>query len=82
MASGNRIAPEKRRAYLKELIREKGFIRVIEAHNGLSAIIANNVYINNGDCIEEFDAIWESSLTESAAKGYPDANVIENFKKK
>ncbi|MFX1495671.1 MAG: isocitrate lyase/phosphoenolpyruvate mutase family protein, partial [Promethearchaeota archaeon] len=26
--------------------------------------------------IYEFDAIWESSLTESAAKGYPDANVI------
>ena len=65
MPSVSRIAPEKRRAFLKKLINEKGFIRVIEAHNGLSAIIANNIHIENGDKIEEFDAIWESSLTDS-----------------
>ncbi|MFX1267859.1 MAG: phosphoenolpyruvate mutase [Promethearchaeota archaeon] len=76
MALLNRIAPEKRRGTLKKILHEKNFVRVIEAHNGLSAIIANNIKINEGDEIYEFDAIWESSLTESAAKGYPDANVI------
>ncbi|MFX1361178.1 MAG: phosphoenolpyruvate mutase [Promethearchaeota archaeon] len=76
MALLNRIAPEKRRGTLKKILHEKNFVRVIEAHNGLSAIIANNIKINEEDEIYEFDAIWESSLTESAAKGYPDANVI------
>ena len=76
MSLKNRISPEERRKLLKNLLDQKKFIRAIEAHNGLSAIIANNIYIKEGDEIYEFDAIWESSLTDSAAKGYPDADII------
>jgi len=76
MSLRNRISPENRRKTLKKLLKEKDLIRVIEAHNGLSAIIANNIKEQIGNEIYEFDAIWESSLTDSAAKGYPDAEII------
>jgi phosphoenolpyruvate phosphomutase len=76
MSLGNRISPENRRKSLKNLLKKKDLIRVIEAHNGLSAIVANNTKEQIGNEIYEFDAIWESSLTDSAAKGYPDAEII------
>ena len=76
MSLKNRIAPEKRRSSLKKLLEGQSFIRVIEAHSGLSAIVANNIKEQIGNEIFEFHAIWESSLTDSAAKGYPDAEII------
>ena len=42
-------------------------IRALEAHNGLSALVVEN---------SQFDAIWESSLTDSASKGLPDTELI------
>lgn len=45
-------------------------------HNGISAIIANNIRERIGDEIFEFNGLWLSSLTDSAAKGYPDADII------
>ena len=72
----NRISPENRRKSLRNLLKQKGFIRAIEAHNGISAIIANNIYYEINGKRYEFDAIWESSLTDSAAKGYPDAEIV------
>ncbi len=55
-------------------------VRVMEAHNGLSGIVANNVKIEgqsgNSSVTQEFDAIWESSLTDSSSKGHPDIEVI------
>ncbi|MHA1375238.1 MAG: phosphoenolpyruvate mutase [Promethearchaeota archaeon] len=76
MSLKNRIAPEERRKVLKQILNEKHFVRVIEAHNGLSAIIANNIKEKFGDEVCEFDALWESSLTDSASKGYPDADIV------
>lgn len=76
MSFKNRISLEDRRKSLRKLLKEKNFIRVIEVHNGLSAIIANNAKEKIGDKNYEFDALWESSLTDSASKGYPDAEII------
>lgn len=76
MTLTNRITPEDRRKSLKKLLKKKDLIRIIEAHNGLSAIIVNNIKEKVGNEILEFDGIWVSSLTESAAKGYPDAEII------
>lgn len=42
-------------------------IRALEAHNGLSALVVER---------SKFDAIWESSLTDSASKGLPDTELI------
>ncbi|SVE06027.1 uncharacterized protein METZ01_LOCUS458881, partial [marine metagenome] len=76
----NNILPETRRAKLKALLDKGKTVRVLEAHNGLSGIIANNACVegqsNELPVQREFDAIWESSLTDSASKGHPDIEVI------
>ena len=73
----NRISPEERRKGLKELLDKKNPLRILEAHNGISALIVNNTrIIKNNKPIIEFDGLWESSFTDSASKGYPDADII------
>ncbi|UCH72473.1 MAG: hypothetical protein JSW62_02685 [Thermoplasmatales archaeon] len=49
------ISPDKRRALLKEKIKEKGFVRIIEVHNGLSALIGEKVSVKQKDAKVEFD---------------------------
>ncbi len=76
----NNTLPESRRGKLKSLLREGKTVRVLEAHNGLSGIVANDAKIEGAleddQISREFDAIWESSLTDSASKGHPDIEVI------
>ncbi|MDP7149323.1 MAG: phosphoenolpyruvate mutase, partial [Nitrospinaceae bacterium] len=73
MTLSNIILPEDRRGKLRALLNNGETVRVMEAHNGLSGIIANNTRVD-GQSDEfpverEFDALWESSLTDSAIKG-------------
>ena len=76
----NNILPEQRRGKLKALLEAGKTVRVLEAHNGLSGIIANMVEVtgeSDGQAVvRQFDAIWESSLTDSASKGHPDIEVV------
>ncbi|UCH72214.1 MAG: phosphoenolpyruvate mutase [Thermoplasmatales archaeon] len=72
----NNILPDKRRSLLKTKIKEKGFIRIIEVHNGLSALIAEKTQIKKKNEFIEYDGFWESSLTDAASKGMPDAEII------
>ena len=76
----NNILPENRRGVLKALIKKGQLVRVMEAHSGLSGIVANNTKIEGQtdgvSVTQEFDAIWESSLTDSSTKGHPDIEVI------
>ena len=76
----NTTLPEQRRGKLKALLENGKTVRVLEAHNGLSGIIANTVEVtgdsNGQTVVRQFDAIWESSLTDSASKGHPDIEVI------
>ena len=67
--------PEIRQAKLKRLIENKPIVRILEAHNGLTGIIAENVSYKNA----EFDGIWLSSLTDSTAKGKPDIELIDRY---
>jgi phosphoenolpyruvate mutase len=69
--------PEIRAARLRRLINSKSIVRAIEAHNGLSGLIAETVSVSKNDKIEEFDAIWISSLTQSASKGKPDNGYLD-----
>lgn len=46
----------------------------MEAHSGLSALIAQNARGPNG---EAFHAVWSSSLTSSAIKGKPDIETVD-----
>jgi phosphoenolpyruvate phosphomutase len=60
------------------LLLIKPVITALEAHNGLSASIVENVnYKEENGFTKEFDAIWISSLTDSAAKGKPDIEAID-----
>ena len=70
------ITPSNRILKLKEILERKGFIRVIEVHNGLSALIANDIKLEKDFENLEFDALWESSLTDSASKGLPDIELV------
>jgi phosphoenolpyruvate phosphomutase len=76
----NNILPEARRCKLRALLDKGKTVRALEAHNGLSGIIANNARVEGrSDKLSiqrEFDAIWESSLTDSASKGHPDIEVV------
>jgi phosphoenolpyruvate phosphomutase len=67
------ITPQWRMKNLRKLLELKPLVRVIEAHNGLSGIVAERTKING----KQFDAIWESSLTDSAAKGKPDIELVD-----
>jgi phosphoenolpyruvate phosphomutase len=72
-----RLRPEDRRKKLKALLTKKPLIRVIEVHDGISSAVGSNLSIDtNGGEALEFDALWASSLTESAAKGLPDIELI------
>ena len=67
--------PEIRQKKLKRLIDNKPIVRILEAHNGLTGIIAENTSYKNN----EFDGIWMSSLTDSTAKGKPDIELIDRY---
>lgn len=71
------ITPQDRKRQLKRLIELKPIVRVLEAHNGLSGIVVEQTQLVINGQIKEFDAIWESSLTDSASKGKPDIEIVD-----
>ena len=70
------VTPSERVSALRECIDRKGIARILEAHNGLSGIIAENARVQKNGRTLEYDGIWESSLTDSASKGLPDASIV------
>jgi phosphoenolpyruvate phosphomutase / 2-hydroxyethylphosphonate cytidylyltransferase len=66
--------PELRLRRLRRLLGAKEISRFIEAHNGLSALIAEHVKVPNRG---EFDGMWLSSLTDSTARGKPDIEAVD-----
>lgn len=69
--------PEIRIKTLRRLIHAKPIVRILEAHNGLSGLIAENVSIRKGEKLVEFDGMWSSSLTDSTSKGKPDIEAVD-----
>ena len=69
--------PDIRRKRLKRLINSKGIVRIIEAHNGLTGLIAENIYINVNGQKREYDGMWCSSLTDSTSRGKPDIEAVD-----
>jgi len=67
------ITTERRRGALRKMLDLRPVVRVMEAHNGLSALVVENTKAGGA----EFDAIWESSLTDSASKGKPDIELVD-----
>lgn len=69
--------PEIRMRKFHRLIASKPIVRTIEAHNGLTALIAENTKVTVAGNAREFDAVWISSLTDSTAKGKPDIGYVD-----
>jgi len=67
------VAPQFRQKLLAKSLELKGFVRVLEAHDGLSALIVEKTKVDG----KEFDAIWLSSFTDSVSKGKPDIELID-----
>ena len=76
MTLKNGITPSARISALRECIAKKGFVRILEAHSGLSGIIAECATVQQDGQVLEFDGLWESSLTDSGTKGLPDASIV------
>ena len=70
------VRPGERLRALRECLDKKGFARILEAHSGLSGIVAEMASVQKDGEVIEYDGIWESSLTDSATKGLPDASII------
>ncbi len=76
----NKISNDKRVGLLAEKLKEKRLLRFLEAHNGISALIAEEAKIEveeqGNKKTLEFDGFWESSFTDSASKGLPDIEIV------
>lgn len=71
------VTPQRRLGMLKRLLAAKPLTRIIEAHNGLTGLIAETISVESGKTVKEFDGIWMSSLTDSAAKAKPDIEYVD-----
>ncbi len=69
--------PDERRKRLRDLIEMKDIVRIIEAHNGLTGLIAEKTKVTKEDKIESFDGMWISSLCDSTVKGKPDIELVD-----
>ena len=70
------VSADKRRRALLKKIKSKGFVRIIEVHDGLSALIGQRAQAKQKNKIIEYDGFWESSFTDTASKGMPDAEIV------
>lgn len=71
------VTPEIRGKRLRRLIENKDIVTICEAHNGLTGLIVENTSVKQAGKKREFDGIWISSLTQSAAKGKPDIGYLD-----
>ncbi len=69
--------PEIRRSRLKKLLNMVPIVKTIEVHSGLTGLIAEKTIFAEGDNISQFDAMWVSSLCDSAEKGKPDIELVD-----
>ncbi len=73
---------DSRRASLGRILRFNRPVLALEAHNPLSAMVAESVKIVSSQRSELsggqvfFDALWSSSLTDSTSRAYPDIEAL------
>ncbi len=69
--------PEYRRRRLRQLIGMCPVVKAIEAHSGLTGLIAEKTVVEQEGRLDQFDAMWVSSLCDSTAKGKPDIELVD-----
>lgn len=69
--------PEFRRGRLRKVLKMLPIVRAIEVHSGLTGLIAEKTIVVDGEAIDQFDAMWISSLCDSTNKGKPDIELVD-----
>ena len=69
--------PDLRRGRLRKLLDMKGLVTAIEAHSGITGLIAEKTTVLQDGKTYQFDAMWISSLCDSTAKGKPDIELVD-----
>ena len=71
------MMPEFRRRRLKQLLHLRPIVKAIETHSGLTGLIAEKTVVEHDGELDQFDAMWVSSLCDSTAKGKPDIELVD-----
>lgn len=69
--------PEFRRKRLRQLIQMRPIVKALEVHSGLTGLIAEKTVVESNGKLDQFDAMWISSLCDSTAKGKPDIELVD-----
>lgn len=69
--------PEFRRGRLRKALGMVPLVKAIEVHSGLTGLIAEKTVVVEGEAIDQFDAMWISSLCDSTDKGKPDIELVD-----
>lgn len=69
--------PEYRRRRLRQLIKIRPIVKAIEVHSGITGLIAEKTIVEHNGELDQFDAMWISSLCDSTAKGKPDIELVD-----
>lgn len=69
--------PEFRRKRLRQLLELRGLVKTLEVHSGLTGLIAEKTVVERDGGLDQFDAMWISSLCDSTAKGKPDIELVD-----
>lgn len=69
--------PEYRRKRLRQLLSMTPIVKAMEAHSGLTGLIVEKTVVENDGKLDQFDAMWISSLCDSTAKGKPDIELVD-----
>lgn len=71
------MMPEFRRKRLRQLLKIRPIVKAIETHSGLTGLIAEKTVVEHDGKLDQFDAMWVSSLCDSTAKGKPDIELVD-----
>lgn len=69
--------PEYRRKRLRQLLSLCPIVKTLEVHSGLTGLIAEKTIVEQDGELDQFDAMWVSSLCDSTAKGKPDIELVD-----
>ena len=69
--------PDVRRGRLRKLLAMKPCISIIEAHSGITGLIAEKTIVYQHGKSYQFDGMWVSSLCDSTFKGKPDIELVD-----
>ncbi len=69
--------PEYRRKRLRRLIDICPIVKILEAHSGLTGIIAEKTVVERAGKLDQFDGMWISSLCDSTDRGKPDIELVD-----